>query len=131
EVWVVDPATLRVKSKIAVDSVTRAVSSPALSLAFATGDQRGPGVHLAVVNLKTGKVARQYTPQDFDGEMVGFAHIDVTPDGKYLFSQGGIEQLQRYRIKGDKVALEESSERIASNGHAVEISPDGYYVALP
>jgi S1-C subfamily serine protease len=131
EVWVVDPSTLQVKKKVAVDSVVRAVSSPALPVAFATGDQRGPGAHLSVIDLKTGKVARQYTPQDFEGEPVGFAHIDVTPDGKYLFSQGGIEQLQRYRIKGDKVALEESSERIASNGHAVEISPDGYYVALP
>ncbi|WP_020467436.1 S1C family serine protease [Singulisphaera acidiphila] len=131
EVWVIDPSTLKVKSKVAVDSVVRAVSSPALSMAFAAGDQRGPGGHLAVVNLKAGKVVREYTPQDFDGDMVGFAHMDVTPDGKYLFSQGGIEQLQRYRIKSDKIALEESSERLASNGQAVEISPDGYYVALP
>ena len=128
EVWVVDPATFQVKKKIAVHTVNRAVSSPALSIGFASGKGRGD---VAVIDLKAGKGVRVYDAQDFKGQHPGFAHMDVTPDGKYLVTQGGLEQLQRYRIKGTTLTLEGASERIASNGRAVEISPDGYYVALP
>jgi hypothetical protein len=130
EVWLLDPATLQVKGRIGVPSVDRCVSSPALSVAFAVGRRFTSG-GLSVVDLKAKAVVRQYSGREFEGAGAGFAHPAVTPDGRFLFTQGGIEQLQRFRIRGDRLEYQESSERIAQNGKAIEISPDGYYVALP
>jgi len=128
EVWVVDPSTFAVKHKIAVPSVDRAVSSPKLWVAYAT-DRRGE--ELSVLGLKKGEPLRRYGPRDFGGARSGFAHLAASPDGKFLFAQGGIEQLVRYRVDGTGLVPDAAGDRIAQNGRAVEVSPDGYYVALP
>jgi S1-C subfamily serine protease len=132
EVWVLDERTLETKSRISAPSVDRVVSSPSLSVAFAvSGRKLNQPSFLSVLDLKRGRVYRQYLSQDLSKQPIGFDLAAATPDGKYLFGMGGIEQLHRFRISGDKLVYEESSPRIAQNGQAIEVSPDSRYVCLP
>jgi DNA-binding beta-propeller fold protein YncE len=119
EVWVIDPATLAIKKKIASPGVQRAVSAASLRYAIAAGDQ---GV--TVLDLTKGAVANQFNkvPGQF---------ARVTPDGKYYFAQGGVEQLCSYRIEGTKLIEYQQSERIAQNGQRICVSPDSKWVCLP
>src|SRR5207302_9681798 len=56
----------------------------------------------------------------------------VTPDGKYLFLVGGIEQLMRFAIDGQELKFEEASQRIAQGRlEGVDVSPDGAHVCIP
>jgi S1-C subfamily serine protease len=131
EVWLIDAKDFRVKAKAAIPSADRAVSAPTLSVAFAIGADRQARRSLHVVDLKTGEVAREYGPADFGDQVAVFGLPAVTPNGKYLFTEG-MEMIQRFRILGDELHLEEVGRRNirgAAQGRAVEISPDGYYVA--
>ena len=87
EVWLVDPATLQPQKKIAAPGAIRAVSAPAASLALAGGNG-GFGSKVSMIDLKAGQVVQQYPN-------IGFQHAVMSPDGKYLFVQEGIEQLVR------------------------------------
>lgn len=129
EVWLLDPETLQVKGSVAVPSIERAVASPASSVAVAVGG-RSHDAQISLIDLKKQTLVRQYGPRDFEGVNVGFKNLAMTPDGKFLFSEG-MEQLQRFRVHPDAIEYQESSERIAQNGRSIVISPDGYYVALP
>jgi hypothetical protein len=120
EVWLVDPERFVVKRRVPVPAVTRAISAPVLSVAFAGGN--GGGV--SVLDLKKGEVVRQYAP-------MGFEHAALTADGRQLFVQAGIEQLVRYVVRGTRLEPGGSSPRIAQNGQAIEVSPDGRFVCLP
>jgi S1-C subfamily serine protease len=126
EVWLLDPATFKVKKRFEVASAERAVSSPGLSVAFAMGRDS-----MTAIDLKTG-TAKEYSPRDFPGGFgVGFAMPVVTPDGKYLFTMGGLEQLHRFKIDGLVLSHEEASQRIAQNGQGIAVSPDSKCVCLP
>lgn len=127
EVWTLDPATLAVRSRIATGDVKRAASAPSLGIAFVTG--RNPD-EVAVVDLKAGAVARTYDARSFPGAHAGFKNLAVAPDGRAAFAEG-MERLIRFRIAGDELVFEEASPRIAQNGRAVVLSPDGSRVALP
>jgi hypothetical protein len=132
EVWVIDPLTFKTKRKIPAPQVDRVASAPSLAVAFAAARGGFPGQNpLSVLDLKTGQIVKQYQGRDLAPNGVGFQFLTATPDGKYLFSVGGIEQLHRFRIKGQELVFEESSQRIAQNGQAIEVSPDGKYVCLP
>jgi len=58
-------------------------------------------------------------------------HGRITPDGNYYFAWGGIEQSQSFRIEGSKITTHQSTERIASNGQTIRVSPDSRFVCLP
>jgi S1-C subfamily serine protease len=131
EVWVLDPANLKPKTKIPAPGVVRIASAPTLSVAFAQGKPDPAQDQLSVLDLKKGEIVKQYTGSDLTKNLVGFQFPTATPDGKYLFSCGGIEQLHRFRIDGNALVYEESSERIAQNGQGIEVSPDSQFVALP
>jgi S1-C subfamily serine protease len=132
EVWVLDPLTLKPKRKIPAPQVDRVASAPTLSVAFAAGRGGFPGDSpLSVLDLKKGEIVKQYKGGDLSRTGVGFQFLTATPDGKYLFGMGGLEQLHRFRIDGQALVYEESSQRIAQNGQAIEVSPDGKYVCLP
>ena len=60
-----------------------------------------------------------------------FEHAVMSPDGQFLFAQGGIEQLCCYLVRGDDLVLQAKSERIAQNGQCVVVSPDSKFVCLP
>jgi hypothetical protein len=130
EVWVVDADSFEVKTRVPAPTPSRAVSAPGLSVAFVASGSGSFADRLTVLDLKKGEVVRQYKPQDVGGH-VDFEKLTMTPDGKYLFTQGGIEQLQRFGVKGTEVRYEESTPRIAQNGQRIDVSPDGRYVCLP
>ncbi len=126
EVWLLDPATLKVKGTFEAAGVKQAVSSPALSVAFAVSADRG---RLLAFELKAGGAARAYDSRAF-GRHLDFSLPAVSPDGKYLFVMGGIEELHRLKIDGTTLTWEQSSPRISSNGQQIAVSPDSKYVCL-
>lgn len=127
EVWVIDPKALEVRKRIETPAADRAVSSPALSVAYITA--RRPEA-VGVVDLKTGEIVNQYNRQSFSKPLLGFDKLVVSPDGKYVFAQGMMEQLVRYAVSEDELVFEEASARIAQNGKRIDMSADGSLVAL-
>jgi hypothetical protein len=135
EVWLLDPKTLSVKDRLTAPGVTRAVSAPALSIAFAVGSSEpaflGPRPPL-VLDLKKGErvscpIERvpNISRDDFEGPL-------LTPDGKYLLTGSG-GRINRFRIDGTRLQFEESSHALVS-GHVeagVCLSLDGTHVAYP
>jgi S1-C subfamily serine protease len=127
EAWLLDAQTLKVKKKIAVPSPTRVVSSPRLSVAFSTNR----GESISVIDLKAGKIVKEYTPRDFQGKG-GFSGPVVSPDGKYLLTTGGIEQLHRFKIDREELQYEQSSPRIIQGRfEGIDVSIDSAHVAAP
>ena len=61
----------------------------------------------------------------------GLEMLTMTPNGKYLFSKGGTEMLQRIRVSGNTITVEEFTPRIGQNSQSIAISPDSKYVAMP
>lgn len=128
EVWVLDPATFAVRKQIAAPTARVVASAPSLSVAFVTGKRPDA---LGVIDLKAGKVVREYDPRSFPEQPnVGYNHLVVTPDGKFVFSEG-MERLLRFAVKGDELEFGEASPRIAQNGRRIDVSPDSSLVALP
>jgi S1-C subfamily serine protease len=124
EAWILN-RDLKTTKKIPIATADRVVSAPGLSVAIASSRDE-----LSVLDLKRGAIATQYRDADFRN--LGASYLaTVSPDGKYLFAQGGIEQLQRIRIDGTKLVPEQSSGRIATNGQCIVVSPDNKYVCLP
>ena len=126
EVWVIDPGSLAVKKRIPSPGVSQALSGPGLKFALAASEGRGTfGRASAVVylDLNEGKPIHQFA--------IPTLHARITPDGKYYFAQGGIEQLTSFRIDGNKLVEHQTTERIAQNGQRICLSPDSKYVCLP
>ena len=128
EIAILDPDTLQTKKKIGVPSVDRITSSPKLSVAFAVS--KGNDALVSAVDLKAGRIAKQFDNNEL-GRVGALRFPIVSPDGKYLFAQSGIEQLHRFRIDGTNLTHEQGSPRIAANGQTVEVSPDSKLVCLP
>jgi S1-C subfamily serine protease len=132
QVYLVDAGNLKVIRSMSAPKVRFVASAPTLSVAFASSPPGFPGEEMiSVLDLKKGVVVRQYTGTSWAPNGVGFGDATATPDGKFLFTRGGLEQMHRFRIDGTTLAFEESSGRIAQNGQAVEVSPDSKWVALP
>ncbi len=128
EVWLLDPATFKVKSRIQVGALAQAVSAPGLSFAYATTTR---GDSLVVLDLKKGEAVHEHTGGEF-ARGVGFGKAIVSPDGKYLFTVGGAEQLYRFAIAGNRVKYEEESLRIVQGRHeGIDVSADSSMVAVP
>ena len=116
ELWVLDPATFAVKKAIKVPKIKRASSAANLSLAFAH-DGRG----VLQVDLKTGALST----------VSGHAwNPTVSPDGKYLFTQAGGENMARYVIRDGKAIHEQTGPRISGSGSGPFVSPDSKFVCL-
>jgi S1-C subfamily serine protease len=128
EAWLLDPKTFEARSKMDAPSITHALSAPSLATGFAFNHQ-GDSVH--VLDLKTGKTVRQLEGKDF-ASPVGLAKPAITPDGKYIFTTGGIEQVYRLRITGQELKFEEASQRIIQGRfEGLCVSGDGKYVCAP
>jgi hypothetical protein len=113
EAWVLDPKTLKVLQRIPLGSAKRAVSAPTLKYGYAAveADFRNSEVH--VLDLTAGKDVKTVSREELGGKgMIGFDHMLCTPDGKYLFATGGIEQVHRYKLDGESVTFEDSSPRL-------------------
>ncbi len=126
EAWLIDPDTFKVKANVAVPSPTRIVSSPQLSVAYSVTRDG-----IRVIDLKAGKVVKEYALSDLDGHAAGSLPA-VTPDGKYLFLVGGIEQLMRFAVDGQELKFDEASQRIAQGRlEGVDVSLDSSHVCIP
>jgi hypothetical protein len=143
EIWVVDPISLGVKTRIPVPRLKRAVSAPNLELAIACDapDDRNLTQHLYVVDLGKKAVERYEGPGGSDNPA-------LTPDGTYLFTQGGQahgqlrNRLCRFAFREGKLAFEEEIERRGVDGRfqmgdhtpdnsaGITISDDSKYVCL-
>lgn len=126
EVWVVDPITLEVKTRIPAPGVTRVLSGPDLGFAFAVaaGDRFGGGGVITYLDLDRGKPVHTIRAPTY--------HARLTPDGKHYFAQAGMEALVGYRVEGDRLkGPPRSTDRIAQNGQRICVSPDGKHVCLP
>jgi hypothetical protein len=126
EVWLIDPDRLEVVRRISAPGLERVAASPALPFAYATARRPGaplPGVAVMVLDVVKGVPVRQYE--------LPAKHLTASPDGKYVFAEGGIEQLLRFRVQNSELVLEEESPRIASRGQGVVVSPDSKFVCLP
>ena len=121
KLWLVDPATLQVKAKIAVPKLKRAVSAPSLSWAVACDLVEFPNQELYVIDLKKKTATRWTEPNnlwaplnpvpnwvDHSTALVHFVprtplNLDspvVTPDGAHVFTLGDqqLVALRRERI---------------------------------
>jgi hypothetical protein len=127
ELWLVDPAALKVTDTFKAPGVLQALSSPALSVALAVDATQG---RLTTFDLTRGGVGQTYAVRDFKG-LFGFGLMAVTPDGKYLFAAGPLGQLHRFRIDRDRLVHEQAGPTIGSNAQRIDVSPDSKYVCLP
>lgn len=126
EVWVLDCETLKSSKKAPAPAATRVVSSPALEIAFACGGRD----RLSVVDLNKGDVVKEYRAKSFRVS-TDFRFPAVTPDGKFLFLFGGIEQIQRLAINGIELEYEESTPRIGQGRmEGIDVSYDSEFVCL-
>ena len=125
EVWLLDSSKFTVKLKIPVPRLERAASALSLSTAFASTE--GP---LYEIDLKKGKAVAYAGPKPKYG---GYSKVVVSPDGKYLFTSGGIEQMNRFAIKNGKASFEQASQRISQGtvSIGIQVTPDSKYVMLP
>ena len=121
KLWLVDPATLQVKAKIAVPKLKRAVSAPSLSWAVACDLVEYPNQELYVIDLKKKTATRWAEPNNlwaplnpipnFVDHSTALVHyvprtplnLDcpvVTPDGAHVFTLGDqqLVALRRERI---------------------------------
>jgi S1-C subfamily serine protease len=128
EAWILD-SSFQVTKKLAMAGVTQVVSAPTLTVAIAANTDRFAG-GLSVIDLNKGAFAGQHRFQEL-GLIAGASRLAVTPDGKYLFMQGGFEDLKCFRISGTRISADQTSARIAQNGQSIAISPDSKYVSLP
>jgi hypothetical protein len=146
EVWVIDPATLAVGKRISAPGLQRVVAAPPSSFAFAAAKVKSAAMPvpppqpnrfappagvvpattikdgIIVLDLVAGSPIRQY---DYSSK-----NAAITPDGKYLFAEGGIEQLVRYRIQNGEISLDEESPKLAANATGIFVSPDSQYVCM-
>jgi len=133
EVWLFDEATLELKRRVTVGSLGRVASGPATNLAIAnTGDGS-----VSVINLTTGQTMGQVSPREVSEQRgaaprvpMGFGMFAMTPDGKYLLTEG-MGCIHRLRVEGKRLIWEENGPSIGSNPQSLVVSPDGRYVCLP
>ena len=124
ELWVLDVGSLRMLRKISVPGLRQVAAAPASPIAV-VGLTNG----LTVIDLQTGRM----TPFIPKKGLLGADNPVMTPNGRYLFTRGGIEQLHRFRIVNGNLEFEESSPRIAQGAirAGIQVSPDSKYVCLP
>jgi S1-C subfamily serine protease len=128
EVWILDQDSLKVRGRIVVPGVSRAVSAPAAWLGVALGADDT----LFLLDLKKQQGLKEYNPRSFPGVFVAFAAPAMTPDGRYVFTQGGAGELVRFLLDGTDLLHEQSGPPIVQ-GRAGEcaLSADSRYICLP
>jgi hypothetical protein len=132
EAWLLDGNSLTITKRIPIGIAKRAVSAPGSSLACASeSGVVSAAVH--VIDLKSGTTVGQYKHSDFEVRGgVRFDNPALSPDGKYLFTTGGTQQMMRFKINGQELAFEEASEQLLQGRfEGLCLSPGGTLVCAP
>ncbi len=131
QVCSVDEDTLEVKRKVKVPGVSRVACAPASTSVYHYSEKVFSAIDLR--NGKSKPMTVEVKPvRNLDpGEVVTPQFLTCTPDGKFLVCKGVGDQIQRLRIAGNKLMLEESGPRIGANVQDVIVSPDSKFVAMP
>jgi len=126
-IYVLDPASLKVKRAIPTDGVRMIAASPATDIGFAEGrvETGEPGrlprayTQLLMLDFGTGRKLHrikngqgpylQIGTTDFD---LGLGTPYLSPDGKYLYLSGhpADERLHRFRVEGEDLIYERAFE---------------------
>lgn len=134
EVVVVDEASFKVRTRIAVPGASSIATSPAIDAGFVRV-KRG----VAIVDLKSGRVRDRVDSRTFSSDetrvrrpskraaLPGFDLLEVTPDGRYLFSCDR-SYLNRFSIRGFALRWTEQGYRIGQGLGGIEVSPDSKLV---
>jgi hypothetical protein len=131
EMWLLDPQSLAVLSKFPIGDAKRVISAPNCKFAYFNDSSYRPAM-LNVIDLQLGKVVKKYPFNEFGNGRLGFEDPVMTPDGNYLFTSSGSEELNRFRTAGIRVTFEETSPRLLQGVKAgICISSDGKYVCAP
>jgi hypothetical protein len=139
EVWVLDEETLETTRRIPVGPIAQLAASPALPLAFVTCGR--DATSLTILDTQSGSVARVLSAAtlaqdardqvdrhpDAKALVSSFAHLRVTPDGKYLLAVSG-NAVHRFRIEGDRLKYEAVSAPLVRGG--LFLSPDSQYIGV-
>jgi S1-C subfamily serine protease len=136
EIWILDPETFEVRSKLTARDVDRVVSAPSLSVAYGLkGQNRGISQEtLVVFDLKKGTMVRELNTRSFPSP-VGYGMATVSPDGKSLYtvySDAAMgSRLQRFQIDKTRLKYVATSLPTRRSLRKIAISPDSKLVALP
>lgn len=137
EIWLLDLSTLDFKRKVTLDGVRSLAASPGSSMAYASAGEK-----LYVVDLKAGRVAKQYLARDFTTQNLdkpkkaagsaplwAWGTFELASDGATLLMADS--QLHRFRVSGTDLAWEEAGPgRTARDKAELLLSPDGKYFAM-
>jgi hypothetical protein len=128
QVWVLDPAKLTVKRKIAVTSVSDVAASPKTAVGVAVGAKV-----LHTLDLKKGKATPfqpgpQVTVKDYENPV-------MTADGAFVLARGSNgNAILRFKLtKAGALVADAMSEEVGTGviHNGLQVSPDGKLVCLP
>lgn len=124
EVWIIDRDTLAVTRRVGVNNIGSLLTGPSLEYAYLFADSQP-----FRLNLADGTVAPMVLTAA--PGFKGFGYANLTPDGKYLFADGGL--LTAYKIDNLKLTFkDQSNEQMGSgNKEGICISPDSQWVCFP
>ncbi len=146
QLWLIDPVTLAVKRILPAEGVVSGATTPGwsymLTISGTKGDPSGTE-KLCLFDLKTGKIARQYSLADIAKEAAGRIEkikllgslasqgndLKVSPDGKYLFTRPRDGSLCRFQIRGVELTYEEMGPNFLGECD-FSFSADSMFVAI-
>ena len=124
ELWVIQEDKLDVvKQKVAVPEIQRVSAGVDASIVYA-GHTSNNGGNIYIIDAKKGTVLNLLSN-------IAARLFTASPDGKYVFAVGSVEQIVRYRVQADRLVEEETSFRLGANPGGIWISPDSQYVSMP
>lgn len=137
EIWVLDEATLEFKRKVTLAGVEHLAASRGSSFAYASA-----GVKLSVIDLKEGKVARQYVASDYSkqnydkvkkapgaaGPLWAWGRVDLAPDGATLLMTE--QSTHRFRAIGTELVWDEIGPARPERNLEPVFSSDSRYFAV-
>jgi len=130
EAWLLDPITLKESAMIPIGTARWVVSSPKIAYAYAT-EYDPANDHLTVLDLKAGTPLKHY--RGWDVKDAGFTNPIVSPDGKYLFTDGaGSRKIHRTKLDGEKLTAAGSSDGIIAGAYwGLCMSTAGDFICAP
>jgi hypothetical protein len=88
-----------------------------------------PQTGLLLLDLKTGKVLKDYTGKEVERGLASFDSVVMTPNGKYLFGSN-VHQMHRFRVGADALEYEETSGELVGGAFTGLVCDDAL-VCMP